>query len=139
MIQNSPDELKLEPVLGNSPRHVSFDLEEDHSSEVEYIQRLQTWLGRGYPALLKLIKCCLLDSSTNRLSAEDALGQLQRIRQEVEGVVGGCDIRRLDLDKVQMARELRRARLRIRELEVTKLFQCEVGSEIYGDLENEVM
>jgi len=121
-MKSSPDDLQLEPVSANSPRRVSFDLQDDHSSEEEYIRRLQVWLGRGYPTLLRLIKCCLLNSSTNRLTSEDSLSQLQIVRQEVEGVVGGCDIRRLDLGKVQMAGELRQARLRIRELEVRGRF-----------------
>ena len=81
----------------------------------KYIDLLEAQIGSNHPALVELVKECLLNAPDRRPTTDDLLARLQRMREEVEGEYGGIQVK-LDLPKMRMARELRQKDRRLEEL-----------------------
>ena len=81
-----------------------------------YIQLLEGKISTEHPALVELVKQCLLNEPRARPSTEELLARLQGMRAEVEGVYGrGLPIR-LDMVRVRLAKEVREMSRRMEEL-----------------------
>lgn len=134
-VQICPDEVSSSsPVPASlSPRRVSFDVEENNSSLQDHMIKLHTQLGPSCPSLVRMVKSCLHQSPAERSSSEDMLGAMQIVRLEMEGVVGGgggCGFRQLDLQKVQMFKDMKELEQRIRKLEVSEWRGREMSARI---------
>ena len=89
-------------------------------SEIErrrvYIESLESQIGANHPALVELVKQCLLNNPLERPSAEELLTRLQGMREEVEGKYGRNQLIRLDMGRVKLAKEGKERDRRLEEL-----------------------
>ena len=80
---------------------------------------------RLYPALVQLIKQCLLNAPDKRPSTDELLTRLQRMRSEMEGAQGGSPMNVDIMVRVRMAKELNMKDRQIEEL--TEQVHLQVG------------
>ena len=81
----------------------------------EYIELLEKQVDWIHPALVQLVRQCLHNAPERRPTTNDVLGRLQRLKVEVEGVYGGSLVK-LDIDRVLLAKEIKKKDKRIEEL-----------------------
>ena len=81
----------------------------------EYIELLEKQVDWIHPALVQLVRQCLHNAPERRPTTNDVLGRLQRLKVEVEGVYGGSLVK-LDINRVLLAKEIKRKDKRIEEL-----------------------
>ncbi len=82
-----------------------------------YIELLESPVyTRFHPALVELVKQCLLNDPRERPSTEELLTKLQGMRMEVEGEYGGSYPIKLDMVRLRLAKEVREKARRMEEL-----------------------
>ena len=81
----------------------------------EYMEILEGDIGYRHPALVQLVRQCLHNAPERRPTTNEVLGTLQRLKVEVEGVYGGSFVK-LDINKVLLAKEMKRKDTKIEEL-----------------------
>ena len=86
----------------------------------EYINILEARIGDIHPYLVELVKQCLHNAPEERLSTEELLTRLQRMREEVEGRYGGGVVK-LDLAKMKLIKELEMKDRQLQEQQVRQL------------------
>ena len=91
-------------------------------SEVErrsvYMEKLEAQLGQSYPGVVQLVRCCLDNTPDQRPSSGEVLSNVSGVKMEVDRVYGGGVLKQLDIGKVLVAKEMKRMRKRIEEIQV---------------------
>ena len=82
---------------------------------------LEGAIEQYHPALVELVKQCLLNAPQQRPSTDELLARLQRMREEVEGEYGGPV--KLDMVRVRLAKEVK-----IKDRKIEKLTQQKVSA-----------
>ena len=76
---------------------------------------MEAEIGRLYPDLVELVKQCLHNVPDQRPSTDELLTILQRMKVEIERVYRHCVVK-IDLEKIQLAKEIRMKNETIEEL-----------------------
>ena len=82
----------------------------------KYIDLLEAYFSAPHPALVELVKQCLLNDPSERPRTEALLTTLKGVRAEVEGEYGGPV--KLDMVRVRFAKEVKEKDRRLEELQV---------------------
>ena len=93
-----------------------------------YIGLLEAMVISHHPALVELVKECLLNAPERRPPTDDLLARLQRMKEEVEGEYGGSV--KLDMAKVRLVKEAKIKDRRIEELTQQQVHRHEMYLEI---------
>ena len=75
-------------------------------------------MGYSQPSLVRMVQQCLNNVPGRRPSSVELLVQVQRVREEMEGVFGESVVDQLDVGKVLLIKELKMQEKRVEEVEV---------------------
>ena len=98
-----------------------------------YIAVMEAEFARLCPALVQLIKQCLLNAPDKRPSTDELLTRLQRVRSEMGGAQGGCPMNVDIMIRVRMAKEMKVKDGQIDELTKQKVYSYRLFSVIHDE------
>ena len=82
------------------------------------MEKLESKLGQSYPGIAQLVRRCLDNAPDQRPSSGEVLSNVSGVKVEVDRVYGGGVLKQLDISKVLVAKEMKRMRKRIQEVQV---------------------
>ena len=87
-----------------------------------YIGFLEAMINLHHPALVELVKECLLNAPDRRPTTDNLLTRLQGMREEVEGEYGNPV--KLDMARVKLAKEVKLKDRQLTQQQVYTIVNC---------------
>ena len=101
----------------DNPEHTLARSEIERRGKYMEIMEGHVQFGYLHPSLVQLVRQCLHNAPERRPSTDEVLGNLQRLKVEVEGVYGGSLVK-LDIGRVVLAKEMKIQKKELAQAEV---------------------